>query len=153
MFHVNDQPCAVDAPANTPLLAVLRDELALSGPKFGCGEGECGACMVLVDGAPQTACNLPLWAVQGKQVVTVEGLGTPQHPHPVQAAFIEERAAQCGYCVAGIVTSAAALLASHPAPSREQIVRALDKHLCRCGAHNRMIRAVELAAASPGPSR
>ena len=148
MFHVNGQPCTPDAPGNTPLLAVLRDELALSGPKFGCGEGECGACMVLVDGAPQTACNLPLWAVQGKQVVTVEGLGTPQHPHPVQAAFIDERAAQCGYCVAGIVTSAAALLASHPAPSREQIVQALDKHLCRCGAHQRMIRAVERAASS-----
>jgi nicotinate dehydrogenase subunit A len=131
---------------------VLRDELGLNGPKFGCGQGECGACMVLVDGQPQTACNLPLWAVQGKQVTTLEGLGSPERPHPVQAAFVATNAAQCGYCVAGIITSAAALLQHHPNPSRQQIVQALDKHLCRCGAHNRMIRAVQRAAADPGPS-
>ena len=148
MFHVNGQACVADAEANTPLLSVLRDELALSGPKFGCGEGQCGACMVLVDGLPQTACNLPLWAVAGKQVVTVEGLGTPERPHPLQAAFLEERAAQCGYCVAGIITSAAALLATNSAPSRDDIIQALDKHLCRCGAQQRMIRAVQGAAAA-----
>jgi nicotinate dehydrogenase subunit A len=148
MFHVNQQPVRFDGDTNATLLSVLRDELGLSGPKFGCGEGECGACMVLVDGQPQTACNLPLWAVEGRQVITLEGLGTPSRPHPLQAAFIDERAGQCGYCVAGIITSAAALLATNPAPSRDAIVQALDKHLCRCGAHNRMIRAVQRAAAA-----
>ena len=145
-FHLNGKPCNVDADDAVPLLAVLRDEQGLSGPKFGCGQGECGACMVLVDGQPQTACNLPLWSVQGRQVVTLEGLGTAEQPHPLQTAFCDERAAQCGYCVAGILTSAAALLAREPNPSRETIVQALDKHLCRCGAHNRMIRAVQRAA-------
>jgi len=148
VFHVNGQRCSPDADGNTPLLAVLRDELALSGPKFGCGQGECGACVVLVDGAPQASCNLPLWAVQGKQVVTLEGLGTPEQPHPLQSAFIAENAAQCGYCVAGIITAAAALLERNPTPTRDDIVQALDKHLCRCGAHNRMIRAVQRAAAA-----
>jgi len=159
-FHLNGQPCHVDADSAVPLLAVLRDELGLSGPKFGCGQGECGACMVLVDGQPQTACNVPLWSVQGQQIVTLEGLGSEDQPHPLQTAFCEERAAQCGYCVAGILTSAAALLARNPQPTREAIVQALDKHLCRCGAHNRMIRAVQRAASamaqapdsSPAPS-
>lgn len=146
MFHINGQPCTPLADDSTPLLSVLRDEQGLSGPKFGCGQGECGACMVLVDGRPQTACNLPLSAVRGKQVTTLEGLGTPDRPHPLQAAFIAERAAQCGYCVAGIITSAAALLAHNPAPTRSDIVQALEPHLCRCGSHNRMIRAVECAA-------
>lgn len=146
MFHLNGQPCTVTADDSTPLLSVLRDEQGLSGPKFGCGQGECGACMVLVDGTPQTACNLPLSAVQGRQVTTLEGLGSAEHPHPLQTAFIAERAAQCGYCVAGIITSAAALLARNPAPTRGDIVQALEPHLCRCGAHNRMIRAVQRAA-------
>ncbi len=153
VFHVNQQTVPFEGDPNAMLLAVLRDELGLSGPKFGCGQGECGACMVLVDGAPQTACNLPVWAVADKQVVTLEGLGTPACPHPVQTAFIAERAAQCGYCVAGIVTSAAALLARNPAPSRVAIVQALEPHLCRCGAHGRMIRAVQRAAASINLSR
>lgn len=152
LFHLNGQPCRPGAEAHVPLLTVLRDTLGLAGPKFGCGQGECGACMVLVDGQPQTACNLPLWAVQGKAVTTLEGLGTPERPHPVQAAFVAINAAQCGYCVAGIITSAAALLQRQPAPSRDDIVQALDKHLCRCGAHNRMIRAVEQAAYSTTPS-
>lgn len=151
MFHVNQQPVVFKGDTNATLLSVLRDELALSGPKFGCGQGECGACTVLVDGRPQTTCNLPVWDVEGKQVVTLEGLGTPACPHPLQSAFIEERAAQCGYCVAGIVTAAAALLASNPAPDRAAIVQALDKHLCRCGAHNRMIRAIQRAAAALQP--
>ena len=145
-FHLNGKPCNVDADDAVPLLAVLRDEQGLSGPKFGCGQGECGACMVLIDGQPQTACNLPLWSVEGRQVVTLEGLGTEEQPHPLQTAFCVERAAQCGYCVSGILTSAAALLTREPNPSREAIVQALDKHLCRCGAHNRMIRAVQRAA-------
>jgi nicotinate dehydrogenase subunit A len=102
--------------------------------------------MVLVDGQPQTACNLPVWSLQGRQVTTLEGLGTPAQPHPVQAAFIEERAAQCGYCVAGIITSACALLKHNPKPSRDEIVQGLEKHLCRCGAQTRMVRAIERAA-------
>ena len=148
MFHVNQQLVRFSGDTKANLLSVLRGELGLSGPKFGCGEGDCGACMVLVDGQPQTACNLPVWAVQGKQVVTLEGLGTSSRPHPLQAAFVAERAGQCGYCLAGIITSAAALLAANPAPSRDAIVQALDKHLCRCGAHQRMIRAVQRAAAA-----
>ena len=145
-LNVNGRACTVSSDAGTPLLTVLRDELQLAGPKYGCGQGECGACMVWIDGKPQTACNLPLWAVQGKAVTTVEGLGTPERPHPVQAALIAGNAAQCGYCVAGIVMSAAALLNDNPAPDRVAIVQALDQHLCRCGAHNRMIRAVQNAA-------
>jgi nicotinate dehydrogenase subunit A len=148
MFHVNGQPCSPDADEQTPLLSVLRNELGLSGPKFGCGQGECGACVVLVDGEPQPSCNLPLWSMHRKRVVTLEGLGTPERPHPLQAAFIDERAAQCGYCVAGIVIAAAALLSRNANPTREEIAQALDKHLCRCGAHNRMIRAVQRAAAT-----
>jgi nicotinate dehydrogenase subunit A len=108
--------------------------------------------MVLVDGQPQTSCNLPVWSIRGRQVTTVEGLGTPERPHPVQSAFLEERAAQCGFCVAGIVTSACALLQRNPRPSRDEIVQALDKHLCRCGAHNRMVRAVQRAATQETPS-
>ena len=148
ILHVNQQAVAFHGDPQAMLLSVLRDELGLSGPKFGCGQGECGACMVLIEGQPQTACNLPVWAVVGKQVTTLEGLGTAASPHPLQAAFIAERAAQCGYCVAGIVTSAAALLARDPSPSRAAIVQALESHLCRCGAHGRMIRAVQRAAAS-----
>lgn len=146
MFHVNRQPVHFAGEDTATLLSVLRGELGLSGPKFGCGQGECGACMVLIDGQPQPSCNLQVGAVRGRQVTTVEGLGTPACPHPVQAAFIEERAAQCGFCVAGIITSAAALLASNPAPGRDAIIEALDKHLCRCGAHTRMVRAVQRAA-------
>ena len=148
-FQLNGTPCTVDVDTATNLLSVLRDEHGLSGPKFGCGQGECGACMVLVDGQPQTACNLPLWTVEGRQIVTLEGLGTADQPHPLQTAFCEERAAQCGYCVAGIITSAAALLAREANPTRESIVQALDKHLCRCGAHSRMVRAVQRAACAP----
>lgn len=153
MFQVNQQPVHFGGDEKATLLSVLRDELNLSGPKFGCGQGECGACMVLVDGQPQTSCNLPVWSVQGKKITTLEGLGTPEHPHPVQTAFIEERAAQCGYCVAGIITSACALLARKPQPSREDIVQGLEKHLCRCGAQTRMLRAIERAAASPASKK
>ena len=145
-LNVNGQPVQFDGDANATLLSLLREELALSGPKFGCGQGECGACMVLVDGQPQTACNLALWAVEGRRITTLEGLGTPAYPHPLQTAFLEERAAQCGYCIAGILTSAAALLARDPQPTHIAIVQALEPHLCRCGAHTRMVRAVERAA-------
>lgn len=146
MFHVNHQPVHFHGSDTATLLSVLRGELALSGPKFGCGQGDCGACMVLVDGQPQPSCNLQVGAVRGRQITTVEGLGTPACPHPLQAAFIEERAAQCGFCVAGIITSAAALLARNPAPNRDAITQALEPHLCRCGAHTRMVRAVQRAA-------
>ena len=128
------------------LLSVLRDELGLSGPKFGCGEGECGACMVLVDGQPQTACNLPLWAVQGQAVVTLEGLGTPEHPHSLQTACIDERAAQCGYCSNGFVMATVALLERCPQPTDEQVREALSHNLCRCGTHVEILQAVHLAA-------
>jgi nicotinate dehydrogenase subunit A len=146
MFHVNQQAVRFAGDPQANLLSVLRGELGLSGPKFGCGQGECGACTVLVDGRPQTSCNLPVWSVEGSQVTTLEGLGTPEVPHALQTAFIEERAAQCGYCVSGILTAASALLAAKPSPSRQEIAQALDKHLCRCGAHNRMVRAIEKAA-------
>jgi nicotinate dehydrogenase subunit A len=130
-----------------PLLHVLRGELALSGPRFGCGAEACGACVVLVDGAPAYACTLPASAVEGRSVTTVEGLGTPEAPHPLQRAFIAEQAGQCGFCLSGILVAAAALLARDPDPDDAAIRAALDPHLCRCGSHNRIIRAVRRAAA------
>lgn len=146
MITINAKNIALTAPDKTPLLSFLRNELGLSGPKLGCGEGECGACMVLVDGRPQTSCNLPLWAVKGHAVTTLEGLGTVGQPHDLQQAFIEENAGQCGYCLSGILVSASALLQQTPEPTRAQICQALDKNLCRCGAHERIIRAVQRAA-------
>lgn len=146
MLNINATNIAIAAPEKTPLLSILRDELGLSGPKLGCGEGECGACMVLIDGRPQTSCNLPLWAVKGHAVTTLEGLGTPEQPHVLQQAFMEENAGQCGYCLSGILVTASALLQNTPEPTRAQICQALDKHLCRCGAHERIIRAVQRAA-------
>ncbi len=146
-FAVNGAPQKVAADGATPLLDVLRNTLDLKGTRFGCGLEQCGACMVLVDGEPQYACNLAVEAVAGKSVTTVEGLGRPETPHPLQTAFIELQAGQCGYCLSGILVSAKALLDRNPNPSRDQIVEALDKHLCRCGTHTRIIRAVERAAA------
>jgi nicotinate dehydrogenase subunit A len=147
-FQVNGQTHRVEIDDSTPLLAVLREALGLTGSRFGCGQGECGACMVWVNGRPETACNLPIASLGGAQVLTIEGLGSPDAPHALQQAFIDERAGQCGYCLSGILMSAAALLRSHPDPTRDQIVAALEPHLCRCGAHTRMIRAVERAAAT-----
>ena len=146
MIRINKHPIQSSMPDKTPLLNLLRDELGLSGAKLGCGEGECGACMVLVDGRPQTSCNLPLWAVQGHDITTLEGLGNAERPHALQQAFIAENAGQCGYCLSGILVSASALLQHTPQPTREDICTALDKHLCRCGAHERIIRAVQRAA-------
>lgn len=148
MITINAKSFSFAASDNTTLLSLLRDELGLSGPKLGCGEGECGACMVLVDGRPQTSCNLPLWAVKGHAVTTLEGLGNASQPHPLQQAFVEENAGQCGYCLSGILVSTSALLQHTPEPTRAQICEALDKHLCRCGAHDRIIRAVQRAAQS-----
>jgi nicotinate dehydrogenase subunit A len=149
VLHVNGTERRVDADGATPLLDVLRDHLGLMGARFGCGTGACGACFVLIDGRPVAACDTPLWSLAGKAVTTVEGLGTPDRPHRLQAAFIAEQAMQCGYCVPGIIVSAAALLAANPSPGDAEVRAALDRNLCRCGAHNRMVRAV-LRAASAG---
>lgn len=135
---VNGAPRAIDADPDTPLLYVLRNDLGLMGARFGCGLGLCGACFVQVDGVPVPSCDTPVWSLEGKSVVTIEGLT----PHPVQQAFLDEQAAQCGYCVTGIIMSAAALLDRDPRPTAPTVARALDKHLCRCGAQQRMIRAV-----------
>jgi len=139
---VNGAAVALDLPERTPLLDALRNTLALTGSRFGCGAGSCGACMVLVDGAAQPSCTVPLWAVAGKEVVTIEGLGTPDRPHPVQQALLDGQAGQCGYCLAGIVISASGLLQRTPRPSEAAVRDALDRNLCRCGAHNRIVRAV-----------
>jgi nicotinate dehydrogenase subunit A len=143
---VNDAEHAVQADPKTPLLDVLRDELGLKGTRFGCGAGECGACHVLVDGVSQASCNLPLWAVQGKAVTTVEGL-----PPALADAFVAEQAVQCGYCSSGVLIAAAALLRGRPQPNDADVRSALDGHLCRCGAHNRIVRAVLRAAKEARP--
>ena len=130
-----------------PLLYLLRHELGLKGTRFGCGANQCGACHVLIDGHSLPACDTPLWAVQGKTIVTVEGLAAKGTLHPLQQAFIDEQAAQCGYCLSGILISAAELLAHQPQADEAQVRAALDKHLCRCGSHNRIVRAVLRAAA------
>jgi nicotinate dehydrogenase subunit A len=145
-FSVNADPRLCSDPERM-LLDVLRTDLGLAATRFGCGEGACGACNVLVEGRAVTACNTPMWAIAGKHVTTLEGLGAPSAPHLLQEAFIEEQAMQCGYCVSGIIISAAALLAARPDPSETEVRAALDRNLCRCGAHNRMVRAVLKAAA------
>ncbi|MGN6097672.1 MAG: (2Fe-2S)-binding protein [Bosea sp. (in: a-proteobacteria)] len=145
-LRVNGQCHVLPVPGNANLLDVLRNRLGLKAARFGCGEGLCGACRVLVDGQPMPACDTPLWAVAGRSVTTVEGLGTPQKPHPIQKALIEEQAMQCGYCISGIMISAVALLQTNTHPSDADIRAALDDNLCRCGAHNRILRAVRRAA-------
>lgn len=149
-FTLNGAPVALDAPGAIPedasLLHALRGPLGLSGPRFGCGAEQCGCCMVLVDGKPVPSCTAPVSSVAGRGVVTVEGLGAPGSPHPLQAAFLAEQAGQCGWCLSGILVSAAALLAADPDPDDGAIRRALDPHLCRCGSHNRIVRAVRRAA-------
>lgn len=143
---VNGRFVRVAADEETPLLDVLRNELDLKGTRFGCGLEQCGCCMVLIDGQPEKSCAKPLWSVAGKSVTTIEGLGTPEQPHVLQQAFLDEQAGQCGYCLAGILISAKALLDRNPAPSRRDIAEALDGNLCRCGSHNRILRAVARAA-------
>ena len=145
-LRVNGQERSIEAAADTPLLSVLRGQLGLTAAHFGCGVNQCGACYVLVDGRAVASCDTPLWAAAGKEITTVEGLGTPDEPHPLQRAFIAEQAMQCGYCVSGILISAAALLQRTPNPSDAEVRAALDRNLCRCGAHNRMVRAVLRAA-------
>lgn len=146
-LNVNGQRHQVHAEDDTPLLYVLRNHLGLKGTRFGCGVGLCGACFVLADGRPIYSCDTPLWSVAGKEIRTIEGLGADGEPHPVARALIAGQAAQCGYCMSGIVVAAAALLAANPDPTEAEVRAALDPNLCRCGSHNRVVRAV-LAAAS-----
>ena len=146
VLRVNGQQHRIHAAPNTPLLYVLRNDLKLKGTRFGCGLGQCGACNVLVDGRKVASCDTPLWAVEGKVVTTVEGLGQPDHLSSLQQAFVEEQAAQCGYCVSGILMSATALLAQNPSPTEYEIRSALDDNLCRCGTHNRFVKAIQRAA-------
>ena len=143
---VNGTAHAVAAKPDTPLLYVLRNELGLVGSRYGCGSGLCGACYVLIDGRPMASCDLPVSFAVGKQITTVEGLAAKGELHAVQRALIAEQAAQCGYCMSGIAVSAAALLAADKRPTEAQVRAALDKHLCRCGSHNRVVKALLRAA-------
>ena len=155
-LKVNGRTHTVDADPATPLLYVLRDDLALNGAKFGCGLGQCGACTVMVDGNAVLSCLLPVSAVQQRSVKTVEGLGTAENLGPLQRAFAEEQAAQCGYCIAGMIMRAQALLERNPAPTDAEIRRAMATNLCRCGTHMRILRAVRRAADAmrePSPVR
>jgi len=145
-LKVNGHDHQIDAAADTPLLYVLRDDLKLNAAKFGCGLGQCGACTVMVDGKAVLSCVTPLLLLEGKQVTTLEGLGTIEKPAPIQRAFMEEQAAQCGYCIAGMMMRAQALLQRNPKPTDEQIKAELMPNLCRCGTHMRIVRAVHRAA-------
>jgi nicotinate dehydrogenase subunit A len=145
-LEVNGQVHDIAAEPDTPLLYVLRDELGLNGARYGCGLGQCGACAVLVDGEAVFSCVTPVSALEGRKVTTLEGLGTAAKPGNVQRAFIEEQAAQCGFCIPGMIVRAEALLRAHPNPTESQIRTALQPHLCRCGTHMRILRAVRRAA-------
>ena len=151
-FELNGAPVAVEIEPEASLLGALRGPLGLSGPRFGCGAEQCGACVVLLDGAPAFACNLPVSAAAGRRVETVEGLGTPEAPHPLQRAFLDLQAGQCGYCLSGILMAAAALLRRVPRPTEAEVRQALDPHLCRSGSHNRILRAVLRAAEEMAPA-
>jgi nicotinate dehydrogenase subunit A len=146
ILKVNGREHQVDADPDTPLLYVLRDDIKLNAAKFGCGLGQCGACTVIVDGKAVLSCVTPMILLEGKQVTTLEGLGTVSKPAPIQRAFMEEQAAQCGYCIAGIMMRAQALLQRNSRPTNEQIRSELEPHLCRCGTHMRILRAVHRAA-------
>ena len=145
-LSINGRTHAIDADPHTPLLYVLRDHLALSGAKFGCGLGQCGACTVMVDGQATFSCLTPISVLPGRRIKTVEGLGTIEQPGPLQRAFIDEQAAQCGYCIAGMIMRAQALLEKNPSPSEAEIRRHMMPNLCRCGTHMRILRAVRRAA-------
>ena len=145
-IHVNGRDETVTADPDSPLLYALRDHLGLHGPKFGCGLGECGACTVIIDGKATRSCVTPLSAVGTSQITTLEGLGSVEHPHPLQQAFIDEQAVQCGYCINGMIMTAKAFLDDNPQPTRDDIKQALDNNLCRCGTHMRIVRAVARAA-------
>jgi nicotinate dehydrogenase subunit A len=145
-LRINGATHAVTVEPDTPLLYVLRNDIALNGAKFGCGLGQCGACTVMIDGAAVRSCRSPVGKAEGKEITTIEGLGTIAKPHPLQAAFIAEQAAQCGYCSNGMVMTAKAMLAQTPDPTEAQIRDGLAQNLCRCGTHNRIVRAVQRAA-------
>jgi nicotinate dehydrogenase subunit A len=145
-LRVNGRDCEVQAEPGTPLLYILRNDLKLKGTRFGCGEGQCGACNVLLDGNAVPSCDTPLWSVPGHEVTTIEGIGGESGLHPLQQAFIDEQAIQCGYCIDGIIISAVALLRRERDPSDTQIAAALDRNLCRCGTHVRILRAIRAAA-------
>ncbi len=145
-LDVNGKKHAVEVSPDTPLLYVLRNDLGLNGPKFGCGLGQCGACTVLMDGTAVLSCVTTVAQAAGRKIVTLEGLGSPEKPHPLQRAFIEEQAAQCGYCSNGMIMKSKELLDRTPDPSEEKIRQALASNLCRCGTHNNIIRAVRHAA-------
>jgi nicotinate dehydrogenase subunit A len=145
-LQVNGVQFDTDAEPETPLIYVLRNDLQLKGTRFGCGTGLCGSCFVLVDGHPSPSCDMPLWAAEGKHIVTVEGLGRDGEPHPVQDAFLAEQAGQCGYCLSGLLVSAVALLQRKPNPDDADVRESLDRHLCRCGVQPRVVRAVLRAA-------
>lgn len=146
-FTVNGKPVSIAlGNEETPLLDVLRNALGLMGSRFGCGLEQCGCCMVLIDGAAEKSCTKPVWSVAGKDITTIEGLGTAARPHPLQQAFLEEQAGQCGYCLSGVIVSAKALLDRNPQPSRAEIAAALDNNICRCGTHARILKAVQKAA-------
>jgi len=150
-LSVNGVERAVAADPDTPLLYALRNDLGLKGTRFGCGSGQCGACFVLIDGHAVPSCDTPLWSAAGKKITTVEGLGEDGNLHPLQRAFLAEQAAQCGYCTSGILVRAAMLLSANPRPTEAEVRAALDRNLCRCGSHNRMVRAVLRAAAEMKP--
>lgn len=152
-LNVNGAEREVRADERTPLLYVLRNALGLKGTRLGCGANQCGACYVLIDGRAVASCDTPLWAAAGKRITTVEALGTPERPHPLQRAFIAEQAGQCGYCLSGILLSAAALIAHNPDPTESEVRAALDRNLCRCGTHNRIVRAVLRAAKDAASER
>jgi nicotinate dehydrogenase subunit A len=145
-LDVNGKPHAVDADPATPLLYVLTDHLQLNGAKYGCGIGQCGSCTVLLDGVAVFSCVIPISVISGRKIVTLEGLGTPDNPGPVQRAFIAEQAAQCGFCIPGMIVRAQALLSRNPSPTPEEIRSYMSPNLCRCGTHMRIVRAVERAA-------
>ncbi len=151
-FRLNGVETDIEADPDRSLLDILRGPLRMTGPHFGCGANECGACNVLVDDHAVAACDTPLWSVADKDVTTTEGLGNAEAPHPLQRAFIAEQALQCGYCVSGILISAAALLRRNANPNSDEVKAALDRNLCRCGSHNRMVRAVLRAAAEMAAS-
>ena len=145
-LRVNGHDCEVRAEPNTPLLYILRNDLKLKGTRFGCGEGQCGACNVLLDGNAVQSCDTPLWSAAGHEITTIEGIGGESQLHPVQQAFINEQAIQCGYCIDGIIIAAVALLEREKNPSDAQIAAALERNLCRCGTHVRIFRAIRSAA-------
>ena len=145
-FRLNGADTEVDADPDRSLLDILRGQLGMTGSHFGCGAGECGACNVMVGDRAVSACDMPLWSVANKDVTTIEGLGSAERPHPLQRALIAEQALQCGYCISGILISAAALLKRNPSPTGREVRHALDGNLCRCGSHNRIVRAVLRAA-------